>query len=111
MTDHTDALEVILRLSANEFASGNADPIRRLKSAATIFNISADDERQNIDVAKMILKIMGKSEDLIQFVEDRPGHDWRYALDSSNTRKLDWKPKTSFEEGLKTTVEWYRKRA
>lgn len=94
VTDHTDALEMILK---TEWAS------------PAIFNISADDERQNVDVAKMILSILGKSDDLISFVDDRPGHDWRYALDSSNTRKLGWSPKVSFDEGLKKTVEWYRK--
>lgn len=95
VTDHNDAIEVILK---TEWKS------------PYIFNISADDERQNIDVAKMILQIMGKSADLISFVEDRPGHDWRYALDSSDTRKLGWKPEVDFEQGLAKTVEWYRKK-
>ncbi len=95
VTDHNDAIEVILK---TEWKS------------PYIFNISADDERQNIDVAKMILQIMGKSADLIRFVEDRPGHDWRYALDSSDTRKLGWKPEVDFEQGLAKTVEWYRKK-
>ncbi len=73
------------------------------------FNISADDERQNIDVAKMILKILGKPESLLSFVADRPGHDWRYALDSSPIRKLGWKPAVSFEQGLAKTIEWYKR--
>lgn len=95
VTDHTDAIETILK---TEWKS------------PPFFNISADDERQNIDVAKMVLTIMGKPEDLIQFVDDRPGHDWRYALDSSNTRKLGWKPEVKFEEGLKKTIDWYKTR-
>ena len=53
---------------------------------------------------------MGKSQDLIEFVPDRPGHDWNYALDSSSTRALGWEPKVSFEEGLQKTVEWFSHR-
>lgn len=93
VTDHTDALEKILTASWK---------------ASRIFNISADDERTNIDVAHTIIRILGKSDDLIQFVEDRPGHDWRYALDSSTSRSLGWKPTVTFEDGLKKTIEWYR---
>ena len=104
VTDHTDALELIL---ATDWAFDD----KHLDHSGHLFNISADDERQNIDVAKMILKIMGKSEELISFVDDRPGHDWRYALNSSATRKLGWAPVVKFEEGLKKTVEWYKKRA
>ena len=112
VTDHTDALEVILKTEwafwDTEIPGVHPDQPR---GSGHMFNISADDERQNIDVAKMILTIMGKHEDLINFVDDRPGHDWRYALNSSNTRKLGWKPKVTFEEGLQKTVEWYRRRA
>ena len=95
VTDHTDAVETILAADwSNE----------------RIYQISADDERSNIDVAKALLKILGRPEELISFVDDRPGHDWRYALDSSGTRKLGWKPKVTFEEGLRKTVEWYKNR-
>lgn len=73
-----------------------------------IYNISADNELQNIDVVKTILKIMNKPENLITFVEDRPGHDIRYSLNSSKIRtELGWKPKQNFEEALKQTVNWY----
>ncbi|MBC8520911.1 MAG: dTDP-glucose 4,6-dehydratase [Methanomicrobia archaeon] len=71
-----------------------------------IYNISSDEERTNIEVVSEILRIMGKP-DLIEFVEDRPGHDVRYSLDSSKIRGLGWKPKHGFEEGLKETVECY----
>ncbi len=112
VTDHTDALEMILK---TEWAFWDKDVPgvheSQPRGSGHTFHISADDERQNIDVAKMILKIMGKPEELVSFVEDRPGHDWRYALDSSNTRKLGWKPKMPFEDGLKKTVEWYRRKA
>lgn len=95
VTDHCDAIEKIL---ATDWADGH------------FFNISADNEKQNIEVAKMILKILKKPESLLSFVIDRPGHDWRYALDSSNTRKLGWEPEVSFEEGLERTVQWYQER-
>ena len=73
-----------------------------------IYNISAGEERTNLFIAKFILEMLGKSEDQIEFVEDRPGHDARYSLDSSRIRKeLGWRPERSFEEGLQTTVEWY----
>jgi len=72
------------------------------------YNISADNELQNIDVTKAILKTMHKPETLITFVEDRPGHDIRYSLDSSKIKnELGWKPKHDFEAGLKRTVDWY----
>lgn len=103
VTDHCDALETIL---ATPFAFCDAS-----LGSGHVFHISADDERQNIDVAKKIITILGKPESLLTFVKDRPGHDWRYALDSSNVRALGWKPKVSFEEGIQKTVEWYRVRS
>jgi dTDP-glucose 4,6-dehydratase len=73
-----------------------------------IYNISSGNELQNIEVVKKILEIMGKPEELIEFVDDRPGHDLRYSLDSSKIRsELGWAPKYSFEEALERTVDWY----
>ncbi len=73
-----------------------------------IYNISAGEEKTNLELVEEILRIMGKSTDLIEFVEDRPGHDLRYSLDSSKIRnELGWKPRHSLREGLKKTVEWY----
>ena len=71
-----------------------------------IYNISSGEEKTNLEVVSEILRIMEKP-DLVEFVEDRPGHDVRYSLDSSKIRKLGWKPKYSFSDGLKETVEWY----
>lgn len=72
------------------------------------YNISAENEIDNVTIVKKILSLMDKSEDLIEFVEDRPGHDFRYSLDSSKIRtELKWAQKTNFEEGLKKTVNWY----
>lgn len=73
-----------------------------------IYNISSGEEKTNLEVVDKILETMGK-EGLIEFVEDRPGHDIRYSLDSSKIRKLGWRPKYSFEEGLRETVGWYLK--
>jgi dTDP-glucose 4,6-dehydratase len=71
-----------------------------------IYNISSGEEKTNLEVVSEILRIMDKP-DLVEFVEDRPGHDIRYSLDSSKIKKLGWKPKHSFKEGLKETVECY----
>tara|TARA_B100000287_G_C20475868_1_gene719155 strand:- start:290 stop:934 length:645 start_codon:yes stop_codon:yes gene_type:complete len=72
------------------------------------YNISANNEIDNITIVKKILAIMDKSEDLIEFVEDRPGHDFRYSMTSRKiSDKLGWKQKSNFDEGLKKTVEWY----
>ena len=73
------------------------------------YNIGHGQPVTNLSVVRRLLQILGKPEDQIKFVEDRPGHDRRYAIDSSKIRKeLDWKPATTFEEGLQRTVEWYR---
>jgi dTDP-glucose 4,6-dehydratase len=73
-----------------------------------IYNISAAEEKTNLEVIKTILHIMGKDENLIEFVEDRPGHDLRYSLDSSKLRvELGWSPRQSFNEGMEKTVNWY----
>jgi len=73
-----------------------------------IYNISGDNEKKNIEVVKLILEILGKDESLIRFVDDRPGHDRRYAMDSAKIkRELGWRPKYNFREGLEDTIEWY----
>jgi dTDP-glucose 4,6-dehydratase len=72
------------------------------------YNISGNNEVDNTTIVKRILDIMGKSEDLIEYVEDRPGHDFRYSMSSNKiSKELSWKPKISFEEGIEKTVEWY----
>ena len=73
-----------------------------------VYNVGGHHEKQNIEVVKTILHALGKSEELIAFVKDRPGHDRRYAIDPSKIhRELGWLPQTSFEDGIQTTVEWY----
>lgn len=72
------------------------------------YNISGHNEVDNITIVKKILSIMNKSQSLIQFTKDRPGHDFRYSLDSKKIqRKLHWKPSHSFEDGLEHTIKWY----
>ena len=72
------------------------------------YNISANNEIDNITIVKKILGVMNKSEDLIEFVEDRPGHDFRYSMDSKKiTSELGWKTKLSFDKGLEKTIQWY----
>jgi dTDP-glucose 4,6-dehydratase len=74
-----------------------------------VYNVGADSERKNIEVVKAILTLTGKSEDLISYVKDRPGHDRRYAIDSTKIRQeLGWKPTVTFENGLERTVQWYK---
>jgi dTDP-glucose 4,6-dehydratase len=73
-----------------------------------VYNIGGQNERTNLEVVKSILKLLNKTEDLIHFVSDRPGHDRRYAIDSSKIRReLGWVPSYSFESGLKKTLDWY----
>ena len=92
VTDHTDAVEAVLEKGED----------------GKVYLISADNELENITVAQTVLDSLGESQDLIEFVPDRPGHDWRYSLDSSAVRALGWEPKVSFEDGVKKTIEWYK---
>jgi dTDP-glucose 4,6-dehydratase len=73
-----------------------------------VYNIGAGQEAENIYVAKKILQLTGKPENLLKFVKDRPAHDRRYSLDWSKIRNLGWSPKIRIEEGLEITVDWYR---
>jgi len=94
-------------LYVTDCAEGIMAAIDRGK-AGEIYNVGSKEEKQNIEVAKAILKLLGKGEELIEFVKDRPGHDFRYSLDTTKAkRELGWEAKTSFDEGLKKTVEWY----
>jgi len=92
VNDHCEAIHLILKNGK----SGQS------------YNISSNNEIDNITIVKKILSILGKSDDLIEFVEDRPGHDFRYSMNSDKLRnELDWKPKINFDDGLKNTIDWY----
>ena len=90
--DHCAAIEHVLR---------HGEP-------GNIYNIGGGHELENLSLAEGILKNLGKPRSLIRFVQDRPGHDRRYAVDCSRLRTLGWTPTVTFEEGLRATVEWYR---
>ena len=84
------------------------DLIVRNGKVGEVYNLGGHSERSNLEVVKTILKQMGKSEDLITFVEDRKGHDLRYAIDSTKVEKeLGWDRTYTFEKGIKETVDWY----
>ena len=97
--DHCTAIDAVL----NKGKSGE------------VYNIGGNNEWTNIDIVKLILRQMseilpesGISEELIEYVEDRKGHDWRYAIDSAKIQnKLGWKPQVKFEEGIRKTIYWY----
>lgn len=73
-----------------------------------VYNIGGNNERANIEIVKLIIKVLDKSEDLIKFVKDRPGHDRRYAIDNTKiTTQLGWAPAYTFEQGMNETIEWY----
>lgn len=90
--DHCSAIDLIIR----EGHEGE------------VYNVGGHNEKSNLDVVKIILKALGKSEDLITFVKDRPGHDRRYAVDPTKIHnELGWLPQTKFEDGIAQTIEWY----
>ncbi|MFD2672715.1 dTDP-glucose 4,6-dehydratase [Marinicrinis sediminis] len=76
-----------------------------------VYNIGGHNEWNNLSLVKLLLELLGKDEQLVEYVQDRPGHDLRYAIDASKIQQeLDWKPTRSFQEGLIETIEWYMER-
>jgi dTDP-glucose 4,6-dehydratase len=90
--DHCSGIELVLR----EGTPGE------------IYNVGGGDERENLEVIERIIELTGADRSLIRHVEDRPGHDRRYSLDTTKLRRLGWSPQKEFEDGLRETVEWYR---
>jgi dTDP-glucose 4,6-dehydratase len=76
--------------------------------AGAVYNIGTGREIENLHTTRLLLELTGRDESLIRHVQDRPGHDRRYALDTSRLRGLGWQPEVTFEDGLRRTVEWYR---
>jgi len=72
-----------------------------------VYNVSSGQEKSNIELAKTIINLLGKNNNLIKFIKDRPGHDYRYASKALNLKKLGWGPKVKFNAGIKSTVSWY----
>lgn len=92
VSDHCEAIDLIIHKGR----------------VGEIYNVGGHNERSNLDVVKTILHALGKPESLIRFVTDRPGHDMRYAIDPAKLeRELGWKPKYTFDTGIKQTIEWY----
>ena len=90
--DHCTAIDVVLRRGR----------------IGELYNIGGNNEKKNIDIVSLLLRKLGKPDSLIAYVKDRPGHDRRYAIDSSKIQnELGWKPSVTFEEGLSATVDWY----
>lgn len=93
--DHAKALDLLMH-------KGNV---------GEVYNIGVDNERNNLEITKLILKIMGFGEDKMEYIQDRPGHDRRYAIDARKITELGWVPdypRDKFEQGLTETIEWYK---
>jgi dTDP-glucose 4,6-dehydratase len=92
VSDHCDAIDLIIH-------NGRV---------GEVYNVGGHNEKTNLEVVKTILKALGKPESLIEFVTDRPGHDLRYAIDPTKLEtELGWKPKYTFETGIRQTIQWY----
>ena len=89
--DHVRALDIVLHKG----------------KIGDIYNIGANEEKTNLEITKIILKQKSKSFDMVEFVEDRKGHDKRYAIDNSKIKSLSWKPEKSFNDGISQTINWY----
>jgi dTDP-glucose 4,6-dehydratase len=76
--------------------------------AAEVYNVGTGRETSGNEVAKTILELLGKTDELIEYVADRPGHDYRYAVDVDKLERLGWAPRTEFREGMERTVRWYQ---
>lgn len=84
------------------------DLVIRKGTAGEVYNIGGHNEHSNLEVVKIILQKLGKSEELIEFVKDRPGHDRRYAIDPTKIHdELGWLPATKFADGIEKTIDWY----
>ncbi|MBA2485337.1 MAG: dTDP-glucose 4,6-dehydratase [Nitrospira sp.] len=96
-----DWLSVYDHVAGIEHVFGQGKP-------GTVYNVGGGNERENLAVAEQIVAALGQSRSLIRLVQDRPGHDRRYAIDCSRLRALGWTPQVPFDQGLKQTVDWYR---
>jgi dTDP-glucose 4,6-dehydratase len=90
--DHCAAIDLVLRRGAT----------------AQIYNVATGNEISNLDLTRRILAACGAGDEMIEYVTDRPGHDWRYSLDATKVRELGWEPAHDFEAGLAETIDWYR---
>lgn len=92
VSDHCSAIETVLHKGKD----------------GEVYNIGGNNEKANIEIVKLIIGTLGKTEGLIKYVKDRPGHDRRYAIDNTKiTTELGWEPAYTFEQGMKETIQWY----
>jgi dTDP-glucose 4,6-dehydratase len=90
--DHCRAIDVVLHVG----------------KSGEVYNVGGHNEKANIEIVKLILKELGKTESLIKYVKDRPGHDRRYAIDAGKIKtELGWEPEVMFDEGIRKTIQWY----
>jgi dTDP-glucose 4,6-dehydratase len=90
--DHCAAIELVLREG----------------EAAEVYNVAAGEEHENAEIARLIVEHVGADPSLIRHVDDRAGHDRRYSLDTTKLRSLGWRPRHEWEEGVRSTIDWYR---
>jgi dTDP-glucose 4,6-dehydratase len=102
-----DGMQVRDWLYVDDHCSG-IDLVLHQGQAGEVYNLGGENEHHNIEVIRKMLTLMGKPESLIRRVEDRPGHDRRYALDNAKIRGLGWKHSVTFDDALERTVEWYQ---
>ena len=92
VSDHCSAIDVVLHKGKD----------------GEVYNVGGNNEKANIEIVKLLIKTLGKSEGLIKYVKDRPGHDKRYAIDNTKiTTELGWEPAYTFERGIQKTIQWY----
>ena len=102
-----DGMQIRDWLHVKDHCTG-IDTVLHKGTVGEVYNIGGNNEKANIEIVKLILENLGKGEELIKYVQDRPGHDRRYAIDNSKiTRELGWEPSYTFEQGIKETIGWY----
>lgn len=99
-----DWIHVLDHCRAVEFLLTHGEP-------GQVYNIGGGNERTNLEITDKILQLLGKDTSMVEYVTDRPGHDFRYSLDCTRIRQMGWKPRYTFEKGLEDTVSWYRQNA
>ncbi len=102
-----DGMQIRDWLHVKDHCTG-IDTVLHKGKIGEVYNIGGNNEKANIEIVKLIVQTLGKSEELIKYVQDRPGHDRRYAIDNTKiTTELGWTPSYTFEQGIKETIEWY----
>ena len=102
-----DGMQIRDWLHVKDHCTG-IDTVLHKGKLGEVYNIGGNNEKANIEIVKLIIQSLNKTEELIKYVQDRPGHDRRYAIDNSKiTSELGWRPSYTFEEGIKETIEWY----